>query len=225
MFEHGITHVSLANNHALDFGESGLENTKKVLQANNIVPMGTPNNIASSSLAYIELATSTISVIAIHAVAVDPELDQIADLLERAQERAQYHVVYIHWGDEYVSTHNQRQQSMARQLIDAGADAVIGHHPHVVQDIQLYRGKPIFYSLGNFVFDQYFSQAVQEGLLLELSFTNDATLYRLVPVTSVGSRTRPRVMTGYERHQFLESLATRSHQSLFSNIRNGLIKI
>src|SRR5690606_33310167 len=67
-------------------------------------------------------------------------------------------VVYPHWGEEYATTSSPRQQSLAHAFIDAGADAVIGSHPHVVQELELYNEKLIAYSLGNFVFDQYFSE-------------------------------------------------------------------
>jgi poly-gamma-glutamate synthesis protein (capsule biosynthesis protein) len=76
--------------------------------------------------------------------------------------------VYSHWGDEYV-TANAMQKSLARRFIDAGAEIVIGAHPHVVQEHELYAGKHIYYSLGNFIFDQYFNEQVRRGLMLELA--------------------------------------------------------
>ena len=107
---------------------------------------------------------------------------------------------------------------------DRGADAIIGHHPHVVQDIQVYQGVPVFYSLGNFVFDQYFSSAVQEGLLLKLTLTEAGANYELIPTTSIGSRSRPQLMSPYEREHFLTGLATRSAPKLRTQIHSGYLE-
>ncbi len=79
-------------------------------------------------------------------------------------------IVNIHWGEEYKEISNARQRKLARAMIDAGADVIIGHHPHVVQEMEIYQDRPIFYSLGNFIFDQYFSEPTQQGLAVGLVF-------------------------------------------------------
>lgn len=78
-------------------------------------------------------------------------------------------VVYTHWGEEYVPR-TEKMKTLARQFVDAGASLVVGSHPHVVQESERYSDQYIYYSLGNFVFDQYFSDAVRNGLLLEVTF-------------------------------------------------------
>ncbi len=105
-----------------------------------------------------------------------------------------------------------------------GAEAVIGHHPHVVQDIELYKGVPIFYSLGNFIFDQYYSTEVQEGLWVEMEVAADNSVeYTLKGVTSIGSWSAPRFMSAYENDVFLQTLAKKSTKSIYEQIESGKI--
>lgn len=224
LFSHGITHVSLANNHSNDYGAVGYKNTLSVFQSQYIVPFGNSLDVSTSSVTFIELATTTVSVVAIHTLFSDIDSVALEQVIEYAKLRSDYVIGYVHWGDEYVTTHNRAQQQLAFMLIDFGADAVIGHHPHVVQDIERYAGKPIIYSLGNFIFDQYFSKEVQEGLLLELHFTEDEAVYTLKPVTSVASRNKPRLMMGYERQEFLDSLSLKSSAVLRPGIENGELR-
>jgi poly-gamma-glutamate capsule biosynthesis protein CapA/YwtB (metallophosphatase superfamily) len=80
-------------------------------------------------------------------------------------------VVYPHWGVEYRTGPTAAQQKLARGMIDAGADLVVGNHAHWAGTMEVYRGKPIWYSLGNFVFDQTWSEETEEGLVLEMTFT------------------------------------------------------
>ncbi len=97
-------------------------------------------------------------------------------------------VVYTHWGEEYVPA-NDRQKRLARSLIDEGAEIVIGSHPHVVQEHEVYKGKHIYYSLGNLIFDQYFEDAVRSGLLLEVIFTKSGVgLIKEIPIELKRSR-------------------------------------
>jgi len=87
----------------------------------------------------------------------------------KTEKLADLIIVYPHWGTEYLTSHpDKRQTDLAHQFIDSGADIIIGSHPHVIQPIEIYKEKPIFYSLGNFVFDQYFSKETMQGLMLKL---------------------------------------------------------
>ncbi len=83
-------------------------------------------------------------------------------------------IVFPHWGVEYTSGPSSLQQRLGRQMIDAGADLVIGNRPHWAQAIEVYKGKPIWYSLGNFTFDQSWSEPTLEGITLELTFRGGA---------------------------------------------------
>jgi poly-gamma-glutamate synthesis protein (capsule biosynthesis protein) len=96
--------------------------------------------------------------------------------IAQAKEEADAVIVYPHWGPEYELFPSSNQVLLARQFIDAGADIVLGAHPHVVQPIEVYKGKLIVYSLGNFVFDQQFSNAVKNGLGVGLVINRNRSL-------------------------------------------------
>jgi poly-gamma-glutamate synthesis protein (capsule biosynthesis protein) len=95
-------------------------------------------------------------------------------------------VVFAHWGTEYAPVANAAQVAEAHEFIDAGADLVIGAHPHVVQNVETYRGRAIFYSLGNFMFDQDFSWATTHGLAVKATFGATSTVFALTPITIRG---------------------------------------
>jgi len=92
-------------------------------------------------------------------------------------------VVSIHWGEEYETSPSTLQRKIAYELIDAGADLVIGHHPHVIQEVEVYGNGLIAYSLGNFIFDQNFSEETSRGLILEVVFSDgDILSYKTTEV-------------------------------------------
>ena len=92
--------------------------------------------------------------------------------------------VYVHWGVERNTEPEEYQKSLARQYIDAGADAVIGAHPHVLQGIEYYQGKPIFYSLGNFIF----ANRTYETMMAELTVTDSGVDVRVIPCVSADNQ-------------------------------------
>jgi poly-gamma-glutamate synthesis protein (capsule biosynthesis protein) len=94
--------------------------------------------------------------------------------IAEAKTKADLVVVMFHLGEEYKTSSNAEQKKFARLAVDLGADLVVGHHPHVAQEVEKYKGKYIAYSLGNFVFDQDFSKETMEGLALEVSVKNKA---------------------------------------------------
>jgi poly-gamma-glutamate synthesis protein (capsule biosynthesis protein) len=104
------------------------------------------------------------------------EDEQVAYDIRQARQQADIVIPFMHWGQEHETRSNDRQRRLARLMIDAGADAVVGTHPHVVQDTDTYRGKPIFYSLGNFVFDGFSSPLNNTGWLLELDLTRQGVV-------------------------------------------------
>jgi poly-gamma-glutamate synthesis protein (capsule biosynthesis protein) len=224
--EYGFTALNLANNHTRDFGASGFEHTVASLDTNGLVLFGDPVKNSTTSVAFIETEQAVISLIGIHATKVLPTDEEIKSLFDFASTQSDIQIVYIHWGNEYQLTHSIAQERLAHRLVDAGADAVIGHHPHVVQDVELYNGAPIFYSLGNFVFDQYFSNDVQEGLMIDLQITsNKALVFKLLPVTSVDLHSVPRIMSTDESVLFLTDLAKRSQDELRLHILEGRIVV
>lgn len=220
LVENGFTHLSLANNHAFDCGAAALEETRALFEGQGIAAFGHPTAIATSSVTEITTKNgTTISLIGLHTLyrpVTTSDLEQSFALASTSDVQ----IVFVHWGNEYELTHSEAQEQLAQRLVAFGADLIIGHHPHVVQDVDIIDGVPVFYSLGNFIFDQYFSLPVQQGLLAVVTVEPTRSI-RLVPVTSVGRRSSPRPMDDQERNDFLVALAARSHPALQAMIVEG----
>jgi len=210
---HGFTHLSLANNHSADAGADGLEHTKQTIREFGAVPIGQGYTTGTSSLAFIEADNRSVAIIVLDLTLAPVSEAEIDKLFMRANAESDIQIVYVHWGTEYENTHNRRQAAYAAQFIAAGADLIVGHHPHVVQDIERINGVPVFYSLGNFIFDQYFSVDVQVGLALSLDVAHRKI--DLITITSLGSRNAPRKMPARERAAFLEHFVTQSKRRAF----------
>jgi Bacterial capsule synthesis protein PGA_cap len=218
----GFSHVSLANNHSLDYGISGYDNAFRTLRSYNIVPFGHGSEINKNSVSYLRVGERKVALVGINAINVIPSREEVELVLGAARESSDLQVVYVHWGNEYEDTHNQSQEFFAKELIAAGADLIVGHHPHVVQDIALIDGVPVFYSLGNYIFDQYFSEAVKEGLVLLFTFESEPAIH-LIPVDSAVALSQPAPMNQERAEKFLDSLARRSDPLLQSAIRSNIM--
>jgi poly-gamma-glutamate synthesis protein (capsule biosynthesis protein) len=122
-------------------------------------------------------------------------LDTLPQDLAAARQQADVVIPYFHWGIEYTKTPMKLQQQIARAAIDAGADLVLGNHPHWTQGIEFYKNKLIIYSMGNFIFDQDWSRPTKESIIFHL-YWRGASLssVRLVPTIDV-SRCQPTIMT------------------------------
>lgn len=221
----GITHASLANNHANDFGRSAYLNTKRELELNQVIAIGDPTAISSSSQTVIKLGKYRVGIVAIHAVFSEPNKEQLQKEIILLSTVSDLQIAYIHWGTEYQIKHSKSQEIIARSLIDLGIDAIIGHHPHVTQDIQLINGVPVFYSLGNFIFDQYFSPSVQQGYALSLLMRDQSLVFDIFPVSSLNTQSQPSVMKDTEKNQFLLNLGKNSDPLLVGNIKLGKVII
>jgi poly-gamma-glutamate synthesis protein (capsule biosynthesis protein) len=159
--------VSLANNHMLDFGESGYGQAKELLASAGIDFFGDYKNRAENLSTIVEKNKIKIGFVGYHDL-IDEGIDGVIAEIKKIRNESDFVIVMPHWGNEYQKTSSKRQQEEARKFIDAGADLILGGHPHVVQESEEYNGKMIFYSLGNFIFDQYFSQDTMEGLGVEI---------------------------------------------------------
>jgi poly-gamma-glutamate synthesis protein (capsule biosynthesis protein) len=129
-------------------------------------------------------------------------MDALRKLIEDEKASERFVIIYPHWGNEYQTSHSAKQEETAHDMVDAGADLIIGSHPHVVQDSEIYKNKPIFYSLGNFVFDQTFSQETQRGLIIGVSIEKDSLTISFVPVES--NQLKPRISTGNSREELIK---------------------
>lgn len=183
-----LSAVSLANNHAYDFGRDGFDMTQAHLRQWGIEPFGHPVNARDLSTV-LDIRSKRFCLIGYHSL-YDPSTAEVVAEIIRLRPECYRIMVFPHWGDEYEPTANAQQIASAHEFIDAGADLIIGAHPHVVQNVEEYKGKAIFYSLGNFMFDQNFSWATTHGLAVKVSFSEDSTRFALTPITIYGQEAR-----------------------------------
>ena len=175
--------VNLANNHAMDQGLKGMQFTRKFLDDLKIQHIGTGNNLDEAwqpaiieqngiKLCFIGASYSSINdngKTTNDYVARIENTERLKSEINKSKSACNFIVATMHAGTEYVRQPNQSQIDFAHQAIDLGADIVIGAHPHWVQTLEKYNEKYIFYSLGNFIFDQEFSQDTKEGLALKIT--------------------------------------------------------
>jgi poly-gamma-glutamate synthesis protein (capsule biosynthesis protein) len=117
-----------------------------------------------------------------------------ADIKAAKAAGAQIVIVYPHWGIEYKTGPTAAQKRLAHQMIDAGADMIIGNHAHWAGAMEVYKGKPIWYELGNFVFDQTWSEQTEEGLVLELTFSGSTLVQAWVHPTIILDGAQPNLL-------------------------------
>jgi capsule synthesis protein PGA_cap len=192
----GIDYVSLANNHIRDAGAQGILDTISNLDKRGIDHSGAGRNLAAARrpailraggvrMAILGYDTIAKGYAATATRAGSAQLSAAvvkADVAAARRAGADVVIVFPHWGTEYDPTPFAGQQRLARACIDAGADLVIGNHAHWAGAIETYKGKPIWYALGNFVFDQTWSEPTMEGITLELTFSGaDLVQVRMRP--------------------------------------------
>jgi len=159
----GVDIANLANNHIYNQGNKGLEETVEVLNSNGISPVG----LGMESTKNIQ--GNLVTFVGFDAVGKDPS-EEVIKSLKDVEKNNSLIVASFHWGTEYQSKPNNKQISLAHLAVDSGADVVIGTHPHWVQTEETYKNKRIFYSLGNFIFDQMWSEETRIGQVIRLTF-------------------------------------------------------
>ena len=187
--ESGIRTVSFANNHMMDDGIQGARDTNALFAAAGVTVV----NHASSTM---ELAAGKrVEFVSFNMTWGNVSDTQIRQLVAGAKVKADFVVANFHWGQEYEMLPDAEQKRIAHLAVDAGADVVIGHHPHVLEPVEQYRGKYIFYSLGNLVFDQFWSEPTRQGALVRLHWYPDtgAITYDIVPLY-IGNDGAPRIL-------------------------------
>lgn len=228
----GFTLLSIANNHALDQGKTGRQNTINTLTNSGLDWCGSANEVDPSSVYYGKIDQKSYAFICLHSATDYLDLNAATDLIKAVRPNVDYLVVSIHWGVEYQhKPNNELQIKPGHAFVDAGADLIIGHHPHVVQSFEVYNNKLIIYSLGNFVFDQFWSQDTQEGLAVGVVLNRSDTDYvlhskmYLFPMKS--ERSQSRMMNEDERIKWIEKfIGYGSYDEVMQQeIRNGVIEI
>ena len=165
----GITLVNIGNNHIMNYSREGLMQTYQWLRMNEVDTFGGPDLSESDKVDRRSINGVPFSFVNWSDWTSDKTDHTVAQVTLEA-EAGRVVVVYTHWGDEYVAP-PERVKQLARSFVDAGASIVIGSHPHIVQEHEFYKGKYIYYSLGNLIFDQYWNDAVSHGLMLDVAFS------------------------------------------------------
>lgn len=198
--------LSEANNHALDMGANGYTDSRDLIAEQGMMVFGDPREVNQNSVATTEIQGQKVAFLGLDDV--DYKIDQQSAVDKITELKGQgYKVIpFLHWGVEYTHSPTERQQKLAHAFIDAGAALVIGCHPHVVQTFEIYNNKPIFYSLGNAIFDQYFSGDTQEGLSIALDIANDQIQIYFLPIKLPQSQMV--LMNEEQRKKFLEKFVT-----------------
>jgi poly-gamma-glutamate synthesis protein (capsule biosynthesis protein) len=170
----------IGNNHIWDFGQEGLDETKKFLAENNIGYFGDVKK--KNEPISREIGGKKVAYVAFNQF-LGETAQSVAVKIRELKKTNDFVVLYAHWGTEYARKENASQKEWAHIFVDAGADLVIGSHPHVVEPVEIYKNKVIFYSLGNFVFDQYFSPETVEGLAVGVSMKDNTLDFYLSPLS------------------------------------------
>ncbi len=230
--------VSLGNNHILDYGFESLKETLDLLKENNIyfAGAGESRNQACSP-AIIKIKNKVIAFFSYNLTFPEsfwstdttggtcfPSHKFVYKNIRETRKIADYIIVACHWGEELRETPKKYQKEFAHKLIDNGVDVVIGHHPHVNQGIEIYKGKIIAYSLGNFIFGS-FSEHARRSMILKL-FLNDGKRIggKIVPINVFNREIKfqPALLSSEEQQRFLEHLDSLSLElNQGKNVING----
>ena len=219
--EMGIDLVTLANNHALDFGTEALSDTFSTLDQYGISYIGAGEDYERAKQAAVyELDGKTVAVLAASRVIPVVEWNilnrqpgmfctydstALEEEIRACKELYDYVIVYVHWGVMEMERPEDYQRSMAYRYIDAGADVVMGTHPHVVQSIEFYQGKPIYYSLGNFLY----GTTIKRTMLLRLEVDGGGVLQsRIYPCYAQDGKTcQMGQEEGEDFYRYMESIS------------------
>ena len=223
----GFSILTLANNHILDFGSSGLRETLHHLDRQGIFHSGAGETLAEARREALVTSSGVKIAFLAYSLTFPSEfyagdgragtapgyhpyyLEDIA----RARGVADYVVVSFHWGEEKAILPKSYQVNAAHRAVDAGADLVLGHHPHVLQGIERYKNAVIFYSLGNFAFGSLSSSA-DRSVIARITLDNGVKEVELIPLNVLNSDVhfQPRLLTGDKGREVIERLNTVSQK-------------
>ena len=197
LHQHGITHLNLANNHSIDQGREGLMDTRRNIELAGMVPIGAGANMQEASepvllaesprkvwlVASLRLALENYAYLPDKPCVSQEPIDSLLNRVFRLRKADSTAVIIVslHWGGEHTLQPVPLQRHTAHQLIMAGADALICHHTHTLQTIEQYHGHPIYYSIGNFIFDQQ-KPLNSRACLVRLRITPDSLHTETIPI-------------------------------------------
>ncbi len=233
----------LANNHLFDYGVSGMEDTLENLDDAGVIHAGAGDNQSQANapvssnlngrnvtiLNYMDSNNfkEYSNEVMPQANGSDPGYSAYnSDLAKKQIQEAKANgsdtvIVYFHFGNEYSHSPNEDQKKMAHEVIDDGADVVLGSHPHVTQGIEVYNGKPIFYSLGNFIFDQS-NTATHSAYMVKIDLVNDTGECTVYPIIISGYL--PHFMDSSDGTSLLNSLSPQCDDLEITSEGTGKLK-
>lgn len=222
--------LSLANNHEYNFGQAGVDQTRKFLGTAGVQYFGDPGNTPEFLSVTSTYNGLTLGFIGYHQL-IEKGFDNVIAEIQRIRPEVDLLIAMPHWGIEYVTnTPSYLQKKEGHEMIDAGVDVIIGAHPHVLEPIEIYKDKAIFYSLGNFVFDQYFSEETETGLAvgMNLQKVNAAVRleYKLIPL-DINKQSQVSVANPEKTQRTLNFLSSVSKVSdiLKQEIKQGIFSV
>ena len=166
----GFDILSVTNNHSGDWGRAAFSDTLERLSEAGILSVGGTHEPEIIVLENTKIAFLAFSDFPGPAAITNPE--KIRESIAKASQEADIVIVSFHFGEEYKKEASTRQKKLSYLAVDSGANLVVGHHPHVAEPIEQYKNSYIAYSLGNFIFDQGFSEETMKGILLEVTLKN-----------------------------------------------------
>jgi len=219
--EAGFNLVTLANNHSMDFGGEALTETLRHLGNNGIALIGAGENLAEArNMALYTIKDKKIAFLGYSLTqpfnffagqnrpGTAPGYEKLVSAdIASARKQADYVIVSFHWGKEATSTVQAYQRTVAHKAIDAGADVIIGHHPHILQGIERYKNGIIFYSLGNFAFASK-SRTADVSAIIRLKLADERREAEILPLDVLHQRVgfQPQLLTGQRRAAVIEHL-------------------
>lgn len=239
----GFTVMNLANNHLMDYGEEGLRDTLDVFNRYNMDYVGGGENRkeAKEHINYQDVNGVRVATLGFTDAFVEGSIatkdrngllsanpDVLFDMIEKAKNEnhgnADLVVVNVHWGQEYDTEATPRQKALAKAMVDAGADIIIGHHPHVLQSFDVYKDGIIFYSLGNFVFDQGWTRT-KDSAMVQYNLTEDGTAaIDVIPLQI--EEAAPRLATGYfDQLRVFNQLTKETAENVYWSKKDNKIEI
>lgn len=231
--EAGFNVVSLANNHSLDHGREALLETMKVLSNNGLYPVGSGANqkearaptlvqvkgLRFAFFGYLDMLPEGIPYLENKPAPAYAQTNEIVNEIRKVRNKVDFVIVSFHWGRENQPVPTMNQVDNAHAIIDAGADIVLGHHPHVLQNVEIYKGRPIVYSLGNFVFDNH-SVNQKQSMIFGCEFEK-GKIFRPYVIPVVINALQPQIAEGKDADNILSALKDASKSSNVQFIKDN----
>ncbi|MBS4190477.1 CapA family protein [Bacillus sp. FJAT-49705] len=239
----GFTVMNLANNHVMDYKEKGLLDTLDTFESSNMDYVGAGKNRkdAKEQINYQDVNGVRVATLGFTdefvsgdiatkeqggVLSANPDVffEMIAKAKDPKQGNADLVVVNVHWGQEYDTDTSPRQKALAKAMVDAGADIIIGHHPHVLQSFDIYKQGVIFYSLGNFVFDQGWTRTKDTAMVQYNLEDNGKATIDVVPLQI--EEATPRPATGYlEKERIYRQLTKETTENVLWSEKEDKLQI